>query len=342
MTQTTSTLEQWKSLYDLSIEFRKTACWKWMTDDQIFGVRNPKTGEIGYCCIIGILGQEFGIIVYTGTAGLSSYQRIQKRSNPSDKFEDFIAQKCLSITFDNKNALEKEDLSVIAELSLKLEGTKAYPFFRNLSPGYFPWFITADDSDFLCLVLDQAMDVCLRCKENPNLLSSQRSNLYLVRVLGSRDGTDEWNDQWIEPDPIRPKPIAHWEIDEVRLKRIQTNLKKTRMTWELAYAFENMPVKESGRPFYPLFLLITDTQSGFILDSQMVAPHSYESQLTEYFLQAVEKNKMYPDEVMVEKDEAVAILQPTLSRLGIILAKVKKCKESAKARKAFRLQMLRQ
>jgi hypothetical protein len=79
MSQTTPTLEQGKALYDLSTEFRKLASWKWTMDDQIFGVRNSKTGEIGYCCIIGNLGQELGIIVYTGTDGLSSYQGIQKR-----------------------------------------------------------------------------------------------------------------------------------------------------------------------------------------------------------------------------------------------------------------------
>ena len=72
MSQTAPTREQWKALYDLSEIFRHLECWQWMTDEQLFGVRNPKTGETGYCCIIGNLGQEFGLIVYTGTDGLAS------------------------------------------------------------------------------------------------------------------------------------------------------------------------------------------------------------------------------------------------------------------------------
>jgi hypothetical protein len=341
MSQTTPTLEQWKSLYDLSVEFRKAECWKWMADEQIFGVRNPKTGEIGYCCIIGNLGQELGIIVYTGTDGLSSYQHIQNQHNSSDPFEDFIAQKCLSVTYDGKNALEEDDIALINALGLELNGTKAYPCFRNLSPGYFPWFITADDADFLCLALNQAMDVCLRFKDNADLLTSGRADHYLVRVYEPGTGNNQWIDQWLKPDPVQPKPIIHGSIDEIRLMRIKTNLKKAG-TWEFAYAFENMPIKESGRPFYPLMLLIADTRSGYILDSQMAAPHSYQSQFAGYFLQAVEKAAMYPQEVMYEKDEAAIILQPILSRLGIKLTKVKKCKESAKARKAYRLQMTAQ
>jgi hypothetical protein len=341
MSQTTPTLEQWKSLYDLSVKFWKAECWKWMADEQIFGVRNPKTDEIGYCCIIGNLGQELGIIVYTGTDGLSSYQHIQNQHNSSDPFEDFIAQKCLSVTYDGKNALEEDDIAVINALGLELKGTKAYPGFRNLSPGYFPWFITADDADFLCLALNQAMDVCLRYKDNPDLLTSGRADHYLVRVYEPGTGNNQWIDQWLKPDPVQPKPIIHGSIDEIRLMRIKTNLKKAG-TWEFAYAFENTPIKESGRPFYPLLLLIADTRSGYILDSQMAAPHSYQSQFAGYFLQAVEKAAMYPQEVMYEKDEAAIILQPILSRLGIKLTKVKKCKESAKARKAYRLQMTAQ
>ncbi len=313
-----------------------------MTDDQIFGVRNPKTSEIGYCCIIGNLGQELGIIVYTGTDGLSSYQRIQKRRNSSDPFEDFVAQKCLSITYDNKNSLEEEDIAVINASGLKLKGTKTYPVFRNLSPGYFPWFITADEADFLCVVLNQAMDICLRCKDNADVLKSRHSDYYFVREYEPSNGNSQWTDQWLKPEPVQPKPIVHSKIDEIRLMRIKSNLKKAGTTWEFSYAFENMPVKESGRPFYPVFLLIVDTPSGYILDSQMMAPYSYQSQFAEYFLQSVEKNDMYPQEVIIEKDEAAIILQPVLSRLGIQLTKLNKCKESAKARKAFRLQMMAQ
>ncbi len=98
-------------------------------------------------------------------------------------------------------------------------------------------------------------------------------------------------------------------------------------------------MKESGRPFYPIFLMIIDTGSGLILDSQIAPPHSYQSQLPEYLLSAVEKNKVCPREVMVESDEASVILQPVLSLLGVKLTKVKKCKESAKARKEFRQHM---
>lgn len=335
MSEIAPTREQWKALYDLSNKFRRLECWRWMTDEQIFGVRNPETGEIGYCCIIGNLGEELGLIVYTGSDGLASYQRLLKSQDPADKFEDFLAQKCLSVTYDNREALEDEDRAVIDELGLSFSGARAWPAFRNLSPGYFPWFITAADSEFLRAAIDQAMEVCLRCKKDRDILTPRQPGRYLVRVQGVGNDNSQWTDQWLSPDPLTARPEIQ-PVDEVRVARIKENLKQGRATWEFSYALENMPVRESGRPYFPLVLLIADTRSGLILDNQTVGPASHHRQLAGYFLNAVDKAGMYPQEVMVEKDEAMVLLNQTAARLGIKLTKVRKCKESAKARKAFR------
>jgi hypothetical protein len=180
------------------------------------------------------------------------------------------------------------------------------------------------------------MEVCLRCRDNKDLLASRQPGSFLVRVCEAGAGDARWTDQWLLPDPLPVKPEVRPLMDEVRLARIKASLKKGRAKWEFSYAIENMPIKESGRPYYPLLLLIADTLSGLILDNQMMTPHSYQSQLVEHFLQAVEKAGMYPQEVLVEKDEAMHLLQPVASRLEIKLIKVRKCKESAKARKVFR------
>ncbi len=236
MSQTTEpTIEQWKSLYNLSTKFRKLACWQWMTDEEVLGVQNPATGEIGYCCIIGNLGQQLGIIVYQGTEGFSSYQRLLRGNSSSDAFDDFLAQKCLSVTFNDKSVLEQEDLSVINALALTFHGTKAYPCFRNLTPGYFPWFLSAGDVDFLCLVLDQAMNVCVRCKESMDILKSRTPGHYLVRVKKPGDEKNQWTDEWLKPDPIQPNPIERCAIDESRVMRLTSNAKKSGI-WEFSYA----------------------------------------------------------------------------------------------------------
>jgi len=50
-------LKEWRALYEAAIKFKEIRSWNWMTDVDIFGVKNPENGEIGYCVILGSSGQ---------------------------------------------------------------------------------------------------------------------------------------------------------------------------------------------------------------------------------------------------------------------------------------------
>ena len=62
-----SSLMEWKELYTAAVELKKIEPWAWMYDSDIFGVLNPASGEIGYCCIMGALGEVYALAVYLGT-----------------------------------------------------------------------------------------------------------------------------------------------------------------------------------------------------------------------------------------------------------------------------------
>jgi len=78
MKEPAPSLNKWKKLYEAAIAFRKIEPWTWMTERDIFGVQNPRTGDIGYCCIMGELGEMLAIAVYNGTEGLQGYLKMQK------------------------------------------------------------------------------------------------------------------------------------------------------------------------------------------------------------------------------------------------------------------------
>ncbi len=46
--QAKPTREEWSSLYQVAVDFKRSACWEWMYDDDIFGVVDPETGETAY------------------------------------------------------------------------------------------------------------------------------------------------------------------------------------------------------------------------------------------------------------------------------------------------------
>lgn len=334
MSENYPSLEKLKELYDRALKFKEIECWKWMTDDYIFGVQNPETGEIGYCCVIGNLGEALGLIIYKGSRGLDGYLKI-RYGGQKNYLDVFFQQEGFSITFEDRKFLRKEDLQVIKELGLKLRGRNAYPLFRRLKPGYHPWFIIQEEASFLIIILQQAADVCLRFKDDKTLLIPPAKSQYLIRVPHIREGELLWKDKWMEPDPLKSDDFASVEMDELRMQRIKSSAVQGKAIWEFDYFYTDIPVKGEGRPYFPKTLLIVDNASGLILHAHISTPSKYQREFTDSFISFVEKMRVLPEEILVVKDEALKILEPVTSRLKVKLTKVKRCKEIEKAQNSF-------
>ena len=184
MRESSPSIAEWKSLYEIALQFKEKKCWDWMWDSDLFGVQNPWTGEIGYCCIMGRSGEHFALATYSGTEGLDGYLRIANGEIPCDSFDVLEAQKCLMVSFEDRKFVQKPDYEVIKKLGLKFHGKNAWPLFRNYEPGYHPWHITKNEVKYLTLALQQAVDVALRFKDNPHLLTppKNKESRYFVRV----------------------------------------------------------------------------------------------------------------------------------------------------------------
>ena len=79
MASNAPTLEEWRALYQWAGEFKTLAPWQWMDDTQLFGVRDPASGEVGYCCVLGAGGSVYGLVVSllaSFTSGLGGSRRL--------------------------------------------------------------------------------------------------------------------------------------------------------------------------------------------------------------------------------------------------------------------------
>jgi hypothetical protein len=147
-------LQEWHALYRAAIDFWQIQPWHWVDDTDLFGVKNPEDGEIGYCCVVGALGEFLGLVVYLGTEGLESYLKIQASESPE---EDLLSMaKCLVASFEDRRLIQKADHEVIKRLGLKFRGTKSWPLFRSYNPGYYPWYLNQPQVGFLTHALRQA------------------------------------------------------------------------------------------------------------------------------------------------------------------------------------------
>jgi hypothetical protein len=320
-------IQEWKDLYDAAIEFKKIKCWDWMWDTNIFGVQNPLTGEIGYCCVMGGAGEHFALAVYQGSEGLNGYLTLQSGTKyPS--LEDIISlQKLLMASFEDWELLQKEDFQLIKKIDLKFSGPDSWPLFRSYLPGYHPWYLTGEEARYLTLCLWQAIDVSLRFKADSEMLTPPKENHYLIRVPQKNETGLFWEDMWMEPLPLQKKEIIVEPIDEVRLEKIKRRIPNRQGVWEVDYFYYLSPIRDKEeRPYYPYVTLWVDQHSGFILRHNLAKPAECMSEFQVNFFKLAEKRKILPREILVKKEETLKLLEPIASELGINIRRVKELK----------------
>ena len=286
--------EVWEKLYTAARDFQEAECWDWISEDDLFGVMNPENGEIGYCCVLGGLGEVFGLVLYLGTEGFNQYKALLSGEFGVDDDAAPFDQTCLKASFEDRKELSKPDLEVIKGLGLQFRGRNAWPQFRSFRPGYFPWYLAESEGKYLALVLGQATEVVLRFRDDPNMLSAPTENHYLVRVPVKSGDQWKWTDQWLEPPPpakVRP----HTEPpDELRLRRIRQTVTRTQEVWQADSFFTPIPIEEDGRPSYPRTLLCADRESRFILGMCVASQSEWKSELAKNFWNGSIATASYP------------------------------------------------
>ncbi|MDP2896684.1 MAG: hypothetical protein Q8Q12_09015 [bacterium] len=313
----------WRRLYEAAIAYKEAGCWNWMSDSDIFGVKDPITGETGYCCILGAAGEVLGMSVYRGTPGLEVYLKLLSRETGAGDPDFLFIHRCLMADFHDRDELDKADRDVIRSLGLKFRGRNAWPQFRSYLPGYFPWYLTEAEARFLALAVEQGLNVCQRFRHSPSLFSSGRRGAYLVRTAREKEGQLVWEDEWLEPEAFEEEGLSFEPLDEARLARIKETLKPRDQIWEGDFFHLNNPVKEEGRPFYPRLFVWADVGSGLLLSHDMKHPDNPIAILRESLISAAEKSGFLPGEIRVRRHEAYELLSPLAESLKIKLVKAR-------------------
>ena len=326
-------LQEWHTLYRSAIDFWKIQPWLWVDDTDIFGVKNPEDGKIGYCCVVGALGEFLGLVVYLGTEGLESYLKIQMSESPE---EDVLSTaKCLVASFEDRKSLQKPDHGVIKRLELKFRGAKSWPLFRSYEPGYYPWYLNQPQVRFLTHALDQAAEVSLLMKLNGNLLTNSEKARYLVRIPEGSGPELHWKDEWLSPIPLERAKYEVPVLDEIRLQRIKKRGLRPAGIWEVDFFHFPAPIQEGGRPFFPLCLLIVDQVSGFVFKSHLESKDQHRPEFLNQMLNVIDETSLLPQEIWVKKEEVFQLFEVLVSRLGLKMKQVKRLKQLEKAQKAM-------
>jgi len=321
------TLKEWKDLYRAAVNFRDLECWEWMYDGDVFGVQNPDTGEIGYCCVLGNQGEVFSLNVYLGEKGLKGYLQIANQAQQVDKMDLFHLQDCLMASFENRGELNTKDLNIINKLNLTFRGKNQWPLFRRLRPGFFPWYLTREEAQFLTVALQQAKNVALKVKKNNEMLIPVEHDLYYVMVPEKKEDKFKWKGNWIRIE-LEPDTLQIPALNDFYVNRIKKDSTAKGGGWEIDYFYHPSAVqdKKGEVPYYPLVCLFVERSRGLIIGFHMTAETDYLKEFLDKFLSLIENNKTIPSKIFIKKEQLYHVFTEIAEQLGIKLELVNKFK----------------
>lgn len=324
-------LPAWKSLYQSAQRVYSFQPWTVLDDTQLIGVRDSSTGEIGYACFMGCGGALFGLCFYRGAEGFESYTRLMSREIEPESVDNLFVQNCLKLELGPKSNLEKEDMAVVKKLGLVFKGKKAWPQFRSLLPGYYPWLLDENEARFLTVGLNGAchhFELVLARK----VKESMKEGEVLVYTRTNEGFTSVW-ESW----PIhRPPPLPPMELDYVRVRTALAKVTKPDSSWEAGTFYTPSPVCDGGRPFFSKMALVNQASSGFVFDTHLFGPMENEVQsMSNVILGAIEKHGFLPSEIRFSNGALMSNLTPLSVALGVRFVQMKTLSAFENAKTAF-------
>ncbi len=325
----TPTNEQWSGLYEAAIRIRELSPWEWMTEADVFGVKDPPSEEIGFVSVMGMLGEHYAVALYPNPRALYGLLALEE-AGPDINPDALLEIPQIQLSFEDRGDLENRDRRLIKELGFKFRGRKEWPMFRSYRPGFVPWFVEAEEARLLVQALEQLLEVAPRFREDPSLLTpgGAEGESYLVRVEHGEhregpasagtpvweDGAPVWEDRVMEVPPPEPLPIEI-EIDPETLESLES-LPQGGYELEIDLFMSPTPIQEEkeARPVLPYMLLFVEAESGMVLGTELLDPTpSLESMWGSVPLtvaRQLARLEAIPREITVDSELLFTLLQP--------------------------------
>lgn len=329
------------TLYKLAFEFKKTKLWKKLWDSQLFAVA-LSDGEMGYCSVMGQLGEHIALGLYPGEAGLRSYCLLSEEAeNERHAMEYMLSQDSIMCSFENKDMLRDSEIAEVraycAENGLTLRGARAWPQLERCRPFHLPWTLREEeDKRRLAEALEAAVEVARRLKSSSalelGLIEGPPFEREIPLLIKTEEGYD-WKSTVLPPyqSPVYPEA---GQLYDLPLKRA-SSIKKRAGTWACDVFLLPVPASEEAEegpveepynaPHFPWVQMVFDEGKGLPLDVILCGEgEDYTEMFPNRFLELVSQHGR-PRKLLVETERAAALYEGLSDRLGIRLEVTDEC-----------------
>lgn len=314
---------QWQNLYEAAIEFKKAEPWKVLYDMDLICIENPVDKTWGYCSIMGHMGEHFAIGVYLGIEGLNGLNTVIEKGETIPSHQLMHYQDCLMCSFEDRNELTDADRKQIKDLGLTFRGKKAWPMFRRMEPGFYPWSINAEE----CVYLTQAIQQVLMVVED---IRAGKVSIDMTKgksILRYRSA-DRQEHEWLSKKIELPYPTQTYNVTPINDEQLVGQIKKAGkmgnvvLQTDLCYSPSPVQERKEDRPYYPRLFLLADKESGMIMDVEVYENKKEDTnivinKLINFFL-----DNGVPTKIQVQNNLLLAILTDLCKQTGIKLEKI--------------------
>ncbi len=312
----------WDTFYQKAVALKKTAPWDWITEEQMFAVKDPYSERIGFCLLMGRLGEHYALNIYLGEEGLLSYYNVAEYEG-NYYYDVMFRQKSIMCSFEDRKMLENSEIKRIKKLGFSFRGKNGWPLVRKYDPGLVPWFLE-DETDILFLIstIEQTLLLAEEYKDHVDDLSPDDEMLFRTS-LKTKNGL-RWKSEKLKTDPLIRKwlgnhPLPQPMINQIRLEQLAKTLSGSEQIWIADASFLPSPIKDNNRkrPYFPLVFLIIDEQSQQILHFALLNKDTSHTGIPLEFMNFLEKRGQIPSKIVFVHAETEALLEPIADRLHI-------------------------
>jgi hypothetical protein len=323
---TSPSIEQWRDLYEAARLFREQAPWDVLTEDMLFAVETPGSGETLYCSVLGASDGQSGLIATRGARGLLGY--IMLTGDELDEDERPTEQDGLSFLLGNGQLLNDADREVQAQLALKFEDDSAWPLFRSLRPHRVAAAPDAAEAAALTVAIEQANALAKSIRDGAAIPEVAADEL-----LGrQQDAEGVW--QTTVLGMPAPPPEIRLEADPVRCAVVLRRGRRSREVWEATMMTLGVVDSDDGsESFWARLLLCVDSESKQVVGGEVLGPDVSPQHA---LIAAIEKGGTIPRTLDVTSGLLESQLKPLADVLKIRMRRVQQLANADALREQMR------
>jgi hypothetical protein len=319
--------EDWRRLYDAASLVGALAPWRWMLEDQVFGVQIPGSDRVVFASVMGADGEYVAVAVYMGIPEIRHFFAVHALPDERPIADMLFHTYQLHLSFGAKADLDPSEKPIVRDLGVFYRGAGAWPSFTSRKPGYAPYRLEADEVKVLTLVLGQLLNVAPRLLEDETLIDAEaKDGGILVRVAGGDPASAAWAEQRRDYGPYEVPALGPVAVAEATRQAFRA-LRPTQGAVEVDLV--PMPARigtRAERCTVPHVLLAVHSASGLVVGVDVMAVETsmpdLQRQIPERLLGMLVQHSLRPPALQVQTEWLHEALGAALAGLGTRVERV--------------------